>query len=83
MFEPIRIGPVEVPNRIVNTVHGTGLGAERDIRYLQERARGGAGLLGIHSLGGVYGYAIGPGPEQAVPDRDAKALQPLMGGEFL
>ena len=77
LFEPIRIGTVEVPNRIVNTVHGTGLGAERDVRYLQERARGGAGLLGIHSLGGVYGYAVGFGPEQAVPDWDTKALHPL------
>ena len=47
LFEPIRIGDVEVPNRIVNTTHGTGLGAERDVRYLQERARGGAGLIGV------------------------------------
>ena len=43
LFEPIRIGDVEVPNRIVNTTHGTGLGADRDVRYVQERARGGAG----------------------------------------
>jgi 2,4-dienoyl-CoA reductase-like NADH-dependent reductase (Old Yellow Enzyme family)/thioredoxin reductase len=77
LFEPIRLGGVEVPNRIVNTTHGTGLGVERDVRYLQERARGGAGLIGIHSLGGVYGYALGPGPEQRVPDWDGKALHPL------
>jgi 2,4-dienoyl-CoA reductase-like NADH-dependent reductase (Old Yellow Enzyme family)/thioredoxin reductase len=77
LFEPIRIGGVEVPNRIVNTTHGTGLGAERDVRYLQERARGGAGFIGVHSLGGVYGYALGPGPESPVPDWDGKALHPL------
>ena len=77
LFEPIRIGDVEVPNRIVNTTHGTGLGADRDVRYLQERARGGAGLIGVHSLGGVYGYALGPGPEVPVPDWDQKALHPL------
>ena len=77
LFEPIRLGGVEVPNRIVNTTHGTGLGVERDVRYLQERARGGAGLIGIHSLGGVYGYALGPGPELAAPDWDGKALHPL------
>jgi 2,4-dienoyl-CoA reductase-like NADH-dependent reductase (Old Yellow Enzyme family) len=77
LFEPLAIGPVVVPNRIVNTTHGTGLGADRDIRYLQERARGGAGLLGVHSGGGVYGYGVGPGPEQRVPGWDGKAPSPL------
>jgi len=61
-FEPLEIGDFTVRNRIVVTTHGTGLGEARDLRYLQERARGGAGLLGIHSSGGVYGYAVGPGP---------------------
>ena len=77
LFEPIRIGDVEVPNRIVNTTHGTGLGADRDVRYVQERARGGAGLIGVHSLGGVYSYALGPGPEHRTPDWDGKGLHPL------
>ena len=77
LFEPIRIGDVEVANRIVNTTHGTGLGADRDVRYVQERARGGAGLIGVHSLGGVYSYALGPGPEHRAPDWDGKGLHPL------
>ncbi|MCD9624133.1 FAD-dependent oxidoreductase [Rhabdothermincola salaria] len=77
LFSPLRIGPLTVRNRIVNTTHGTGLGADRDVRYLQERARGGAGLLGVHGGGGVYGYALGPGPEAPAPDWDHKALSPV------
>lgn len=77
LFEPLTIGPLTVRNRIVNTTHGTGLGADRDLEYLRARARGGAGLLGVHSMAGVYGYALGPGPESRQPDWDGKGLHPL------
>jgi 2,4-dienoyl-CoA reductase-like NADH-dependent reductase (Old Yellow Enzyme family)/thioredoxin reductase len=77
LFEPLTIGPLTVPNRIVNTTHGTGLGGARDLEYLRARARGGAGLLGVHSLAGVYSYALGPGPESRNPDWDGKGLHPL------
>jgi 2,4-dienoyl-CoA reductase-like NADH-dependent reductase (Old Yellow Enzyme family)/thioredoxin reductase len=77
LFEPITIGGFTARNRIVNTTHGTGLGEARDLRYLQERARGGAALLGIHSVGGVYTYAIGPGPRSTAPDWDGKAISPV------
>src|ERR1700691_4414934 len=77
LFEPLDIGDFIVRNRIVVTTHGTGLGEARDLRYLQERARGGAGLLGIHSSAGVYGYAIGTGPRSKTPDWDGKAISPL------
>jgi 2,4-dienoyl-CoA reductase-like NADH-dependent reductase (Old Yellow Enzyme family)/thioredoxin reductase len=77
LFEPLNIGDFTVHNRIVVTTHGTGLGEARDLRYLQERARGGAGLLGIHSSGGVYGYAVGPGPRSTAPDWDGKGLSPV------
>ena len=77
LFEPLTIGNFTIRNRIVNTMHGTGLGEARDLRYLQERARGGASLLGVHASGGVYGYALGPGPRSASSDWDAKALSPL------
>ena len=77
LFEPLTIGTFTIRNRIVNTMHGTGLGEARDLRYLQERARGGASLLGVHASGGVYGYTLGPGPRSASPDWDAKALSPL------
>lgn len=77
LFEPLTIGNFTIRNRIVNTMHGTGLGDARDLRYLQERARGGASLLGVHASGGVYGYALGPGPRTTSSDWDAKALSPL------
>lgn len=76
LFEPLAIGNFTVRNRIVNTTHGTGLGDARDVRYLQERARGGAALLGVHSSTGIYSYSIGPGPRSATPDWDGKALSP-------
>jgi mycofactocin system FadH/OYE family oxidoreductase 2 len=52
LFEPIRLGTVEVRNRIVMTGHGTGLAenhlpSERHVAYYRERARGGAGLIGM------------------------------------
>jgi 2,4-dienoyl-CoA reductase-like NADH-dependent reductase (Old Yellow Enzyme family) len=57
LFAPLRIGPVEAPNRIVFGAHFTmfsepspifgepGFYGERLGRYLAERARGGAGLV--------------------------------------
>lgn len=52
LFAPIRLGGVEVRNRIVMTGHGTGLAenhlpSERHVAYYRERARGGAGLIGM------------------------------------
>ena len=46
LFEPLQIGNFTVRNRIVNTTHGTAHSEQRDLRYLQERARGGAALIG-------------------------------------
>ncbi|MGA7417284.1 MAG: FAD-dependent oxidoreductase [Acidimicrobiales bacterium] len=77
LFEQLQIGNFTVRNRIVATTHGTGLGEARDLRYLQERARGGAGLLGVHSSGGVYEYTVGPGPRGKVPNWDGKGLSPV------
>jgi 2,4-dienoyl-CoA reductase-like NADH-dependent reductase (Old Yellow Enzyme family)/thioredoxin reductase len=77
LFEPLVIGNFTVRNRIVNTTHGTGLGDARDLRYLQERARGGAGLLGVHTSVGIYNYAIGAGPRTGNPDWDQLAMSPV------
>lgn len=48
VFEPIRLGPVEVPNRIVRTAHDSGLAFmdinDDYINYHLARARGGCGL---------------------------------------
>ena len=60
LFEPLQIGNFTVRNRIVMTTHGTGHSEQRDLRYLQERARGGAALIGIHSAG-TTNFPLGPG----------------------
>jgi 2,4-dienoyl-CoA reductase-like NADH-dependent reductase (Old Yellow Enzyme family) len=59
VFSPIRIGPIEVPNRfflgshsnplVAPGVHGTAVPSEAFARYYGERAAAGVGLL-IHSL---------------------------------
>ena len=77
LFEPLTIGDFTVRNRIVNTTHGTALGEARDLAYLQTRARGGVGLMGLHGSHGVYEYAVGPGPHRINPDWDGKALSPV------
>ena len=50
LFSPIRIGPVEVANRVAVSAHHNnfdinGLWSERTVKYLQARAAGGAGLI--------------------------------------
>jgi N,N-dimethylglycine/sarcosine dehydrogenase len=50
LFTPYRLGAVEVRNRIASTPHNTwfgedGLVGERYIRYYEEKARGGVGLV--------------------------------------
>jgi 2,4-dienoyl-CoA reductase-like NADH-dependent reductase (Old Yellow Enzyme family)/thioredoxin reductase len=77
LFEPLRIGNFEVRNRIVNTTHGTALGEARDLRYLQERARGGVGLMGVHASHGIYGYAVGPAPYSNAPEWDHRFPSPV------
>ena len=77
LFEPLTIGNFTVRNRIVNTTHGTQLNEGRDLRYLQERARGGVGLMGLHGSQGVYNYAVGPAPASRTPDWDQKLPSPL------
>ena len=63
LFSPIRIGKVEVPNRIVSTGHHTYLasgGPSEDlIAYHQARAKGGAGLIvteivSVHPSGDLF-----------------------------
>ena len=55
VLEPIRIGGVTVPNRVVRTAHGTGIGggsmSDDLIAYHAARARGGVGLTILEILG--------------------------------
>ena len=76
LFEPLRIGPVTVPNRVARAAHGYGLswpgsgGASDLLAYHEARARGGVGLHflaggGVHPSSsvqhGFYDRSIIPG----------------------
>lgn len=61
LFSPLRVGPVELPNRIVSTGHDTvmahdGLVSDQLIAYQRARAEGGAGLIVIQ-VAGVHASA--------------------------
>jgi 2,4-dienoyl-CoA reductase-like NADH-dependent reductase (Old Yellow Enzyme family) len=78
LFEPIRVGGLELRNRLMMTVHGPRLSAARYRRYLDERSRDVA-LVGVHAIGGVYDFPFSPGgfvPGYA-GDPDARAPHPL------
>lgn len=70
VFESIAIGGVTVPNRIVNTTHSGNLEKSRELRYLRERARGGAGLLGLEGRLGVNTFDFGVAPRRESPAWD-------------
>ena len=62
IFEPIRIGSVEVPNRVVRTAHGTHFALDRltdeFIAYHVARAKGGCGLS-ILEIASVHPSSVG------------------------
>jgi 2,4-dienoyl-CoA reductase-like NADH-dependent reductase (Old Yellow Enzyme family) len=61
LFEPTMIGPLELRNRIMMTMHG-GLNAERNVRYYEARAAGGVGLMCVPGGSvGVNDFAAAPG----------------------
>ncbi len=49
LFEPISVGGVEIPNRIVRSAHGTHLMGEDLIAYHEARAKGGVGMSTIQA----------------------------------
>lgn len=64
LFEPGKIGPVEVKNRIIKTANGTSFVdpdqtvGERMITYYERLAKGGVGLLVVESCGTEYPLGI-------------------------
>jgi 2,4-dienoyl-CoA reductase-like NADH-dependent reductase (Old Yellow Enzyme family)/thioredoxin reductase len=62
VFQPIKIGNVEVPNRVVRTAHGTHFSADRltddFIAYHAARAKGGCGLT-ILEIASVHPSSVG------------------------
>lgn len=61
LFEPIQVGGVTIPNRIVRAPHGTALGGDDLIAYHVARARGGVGMSTI-SATSVHPSAPGDMP---------------------
>lgn len=59
LFAPLRVGSVDISNRIVRTAHGTGLGGKDLIAYHEARARGGV-ALSILEIAGVHPSSITP-----------------------
>src|SRR5215472_11267869 len=45
LWQPIKIGGLELPNRVVASAHGAGLTGEPYAEYVGALARGGAGLI--------------------------------------
>ena len=51
LFEPIDVGPVTIPNRIVRSAHSTALPLKRLIAYHEARAVGGVGMSTLEATG--------------------------------
>jgi 2,4-dienoyl-CoA reductase-like NADH-dependent reductase (Old Yellow Enzyme family) len=96
IFEPIKIGNVEVPNRIVRTAHDTGYAGpnitDDFIAYHQARAKGGCGLSileasSVHPSSrmhvALFGDAVIPGFQrlmEAIRPYGMKVFQQLWHG---
>jgi 2,4-dienoyl-CoA reductase-like NADH-dependent reductase (Old Yellow Enzyme family)/thioredoxin reductase len=78
LFSPLRVGPVEVPNRIVSTAHQTTLvhehlPTEDLVAYHEARARGGTGLIvleatAVHPSGLLTPHTLAGYRPEIVPE---------------
>ena len=80
VFDPLKVGPITIPNRIVRTAHGTHFThppapylVDSTIAYHRERAMGGVGLS---ILGGV-GLHPSAGNPYVLSDEDVPCYQKL------
>jgi 2,4-dienoyl-CoA reductase-like NADH-dependent reductase (Old Yellow Enzyme family) len=75
--QPISLGGLSLPNRIMFTTHGPRLSQARYLRYLKERALGGVGLMGFN-LGplGLMQFPFGPGRPFLAHAGDLDAVPP-------
>ena len=69
VMTPIQVGPVTIPNRVVRTGHGTGIGggtmSKALVDYHVARARGGVGLTILEALAvgsSVYPFLVAGSP---------------------
>ncbi|MDP9260199.1 MAG: oxidoreductase, partial [Actinomycetota bacterium] len=89
LLSPLRIGPVEIPNRIVSTAHQTtlvedGLPTDDFVAYHAARAHGGAGLIcieatAVHPSGLLTGHTIA-GYDPRVVERLARVAEAVHAG---
>jgi 2,4-dienoyl-CoA reductase-like NADH-dependent reductase (Old Yellow Enzyme family)/thioredoxin reductase len=78
LFSPLRVGPLEVPNRIVSTAHQTTLvhehlPTEDFVAYHEARARGGTGLIvleatAVHPSGLLTPHTLAGYRAEIVPE---------------
>ncbi len=78
LFSPLRIGPVELSNRIVSTAHQTtlvqgGVPTDDFLAYHEARARGGTGLIvleatAVHPSGLLTPHTLAGYREEIVPE---------------
>jgi 2,4-dienoyl-CoA reductase-like NADH-dependent reductase (Old Yellow Enzyme family)/thioredoxin reductase len=77
LFSPLRLGPIEIPNRIVSTSHQTSLvhdhlPTDDLVAYHRARAAGGAGLIvveatAVHPTGLLTAHTVGGYLPEIVP----------------
>ncbi len=77
LFSPLRLGPIEIPNRVVSTSHQTSLvhdhlPTDDLIAYHRARAAGGAGLIvveatAVHPTGLLTAHTVGGYLPEIVP----------------
>ena len=84
LFEPIKVGNVEIRNRVVMAPFGGGGGFandqlvnERVNAFHRERARGGAGLILIGLLSPIENTVMGPGALAIYKDEFIPGLREL------
>ena len=51
LFQPIDVGPITIPNRVVRSAHSTALPLKRLIAYHEARAVGGVGMSTLEATG--------------------------------
>jgi 2,4-dienoyl-CoA reductase-like NADH-dependent reductase (Old Yellow Enzyme family)/thioredoxin reductase len=76
LLEPLEIGNLVVRNRFLFAPHHTALSEERELSYLQARARGGTGLFGLQTSQGVWDFTIGTANTTAMPAWDDRPIEP-------
>jgi len=77
LLEPIKIGPLQLPNRLVMPPMGTGLSdaglvSEANLAYIKRRAQSGAGLIiteitAVHPAGHVSPRGLGAWDDKFIP----------------